>query len=75
MYRQASLDELEDLAEVDCYMSQIFNSTYEQVDPEEVARQQTHLTKQQQKQLANLLQKFEKLFCGELGKYEEKRFT
>ena len=37
---------------------------YEKVSPDEVAKQQTHLSEEQQKKLAVVLRKYSKLFSG-----------
>lgn len=47
----------------------ILHSKYESVDPLDVARQQKHLTKRQQDDLAKVLSRFDKLFSGKLGCY------
>ena len=44
-------------------------SKYEHVSVQEVASRQTHLTIQQQQDLANVLIKYPKRFSGELGLY------
>ena len=42
---------------------------YEEHDVDDISRQQKHLTAVQQRQLANLLRKFTRLFRGRLGSY------
>ena len=42
---------------------------YEKVSPEDVAKQQTHLTPEQQGKLAAVLKKYDKLFSGKLDVY------
>ena len=59
--------------EIDSFASQILESKYEEVDPVQVAREQKHLTKDQQDDLAKLFSKYKRLFSGELGKYEGKK--
>ena len=41
----------------------------EKVSPDEVAKQQTHLTEEQQQKLASVSRKCDKLFSGKLGCY------
>ena len=48
--------------------TKILHSKYEKISPEEVADQQKHLTKEQRKQLAELLSRYNNLFSGKLGK-------
>jgi len=47
---------------------------YKEADPLEVAKDQTHLTKGQQ-DLAKLRSPFQRLFSGELEKYEGKKLN
>ena len=51
----------------------ILHSKYKKVNPCKVARHQKHLSKRQQKELDNLLSKFDKLFSGKLGKYPHQK--
>ena len=62
-----------DWDEIDSFASQILQADYKSADTDEVAREQTHLTKDQQKNPAELLGQFKKLFSGKLGKYEGKK--
>ena len=48
---------------------------YESISPNEVASQCDHLSKQQQSQIQDLLQKFPTLFSGQLGQYNKSKFT
>jgi hypothetical protein len=47
----------------------ILSSKYEEVDVDEVARQQSHLSERQQQELAAVLRKHTHLFSGKLGRY------
>ena len=47
--------------------NKIKKAKYESISPAEVVHQCTHLSKSQQIQLRNILQKFSKLFSGQLG--------
>lgn len=49
--------------------AKILSSKYDRADVDQIARTCTHLTTEQQKQLADVLRKFPKLFSGELGCY------
>jgi hypothetical protein len=51
----------------------ITESTYGKVDVEVVAKQQTHLSSQQQDRLLSILKKRTKLFSGKLGLYTGKK--
>ena len=51
------------------FTAEIQASKYEHVSVQEVASRQTHLTIQQQQDLANVLIKYPKRFSGELGLY------
>jgi hypothetical protein len=53
----------------------ILPSKYEKVDPDKVAKQQSHLNAQQQRELEELLHKFPVLFDGKLGLSLAVRFT
>ena len=52
------------------YAMNIDPADHKEYDPSEVAKEQTHLTKQQQEELSESLKKYGKLFSGQLGKYE-----
>lgn len=56
--------------EFDSFTSEILQADYKSVDTGEVAHEQTHLTKDQQKDLTKLLSEFKQLFNGKLGKYK-----
>jgi hypothetical protein len=51
----------------------ILHSKYEQVEVLELSKQQTHLTPEQQADLARLWSKFTKLFSGQLGAYPHQK--
>jgi hypothetical protein len=61
--------------EFDCFASTtpILDSKYEEIDPFDVAAQQSHLSLSQKEQLAGLLSKFSVLFNGELGFYPHQK--
>ena len=60
---------------LDSYLSNtILDAKYEKADVREVAESQKHLTLQQQRQLEEVLAKYEKLFDGTLGVYPHKKF-
>ena len=64
----------EELAEWLGYKSdKILHSKYEQVDTNDVAKQQTHLSEEQQDDLARLFKSYTKLFLGKLGKYRHRK--
>eukprot|EP01082_Thalassiosira_pseudonana_P010583 g9231.t1 g9231 contig36:162528-164371(+) len=59
---------------LDGYLSNpipILDAKYEKADIDEVTTMQKHLTKEQQRELATLLRKHEKLFNGTLGLYPQ----
>ena len=61
---------------LDGYLSNpipILDAKYEKADIDEVTTMQKHLTKEQQRELATLLRKHEKLFNGTLGLYPHKK--
>jgi Retroviral aspartyl protease len=51
----------------------ILDAEYEQIDTNHLAEQQFHLNRSQRRDLANLLEKFTKLFDGTLGVYPHKK--
>ena len=53
----------------DNYVTALKEAKCEKVSPDEVAKQQTHLTEEQQQKLASVLRKHDKLFSGTLGCY------
>ncbi|MGH7974341.1 MAG: reverse transcriptase family protein, partial [bacterium] len=56
--------------EEDLFSSQsIGDAKYEGADPSVIAAEQAHLSREDQEKLSKLLQKYEKLFDGTLGKY------
>ena len=58
----------------DSFLSQpILDPLYEQVEPAVVAKQQHHLTEEQQADLTAVLERHTKLFDGTLGKYPHKK--
>lgn len=59
--------------EIESFANQMLQANYKEADPVQVAKEQIHLTKEQQKDLAKLLSKYKRLFSGELGKYEDKK--
>jgi hypothetical protein len=52
-------------------VKKILDNSYAPADLHEVARDQTHLTKEQQQKLEDLLHKYEKLFDGTLGRWTQ----
>lgn len=50
----------------------ILPAKYEEVDPNNVAQKQTHLSQAQREQLAELLSNYKRLFSGKLGCFPEK---
>ena len=56
--------------EIESFANQMLQAAYKEADPVEVAKEQTHLTKVQQQDLAELLSQYKCLFSVELGKYE-----
>ena len=46
---------------------------YEEIDVDNIAHRQTHLTMDQRKQLAQLLRKFTRLLRGKLGRYPHRK--
>lgn len=62
-------DFFEEEEEYDSYLT-IAPADYREYNLEEIAKEQTHLTKQQQQELQDLLSNYTKLFSGELGLYE-----
>ena len=63
-------DENELDEDLECYVTApILEAKYDRVNVMEVIEKQTHLTRQQRKDLLGQLQKFNKLFDGSLGKY------
>lgn len=64
-------DEEESLEEH--FATEILPSKYEKVDVHDIARQQTHLSKDKQADLAACLEGYEKLFSGKLGVYPRKK--
>jgi len=59
--------------EIDSHATEMLDAKHEKVDTTVVAEQQTHLTPQQKKDLADLLNKYTRLFSGELGCYPHKK--
>ena len=51
----------------------IKEAKYERVSPIDIAKKQTHLSAGQQRDLAALLSKFDKLFSGQLGLYPHRK--
>jgi len=56
-------------------IKKILDAKYEKADLEEIAKQQTHLDETEQEQLKALLTKFEDLFDGTLGKWEDSAYN
>jgi Reverse transcriptase (RNA-dependent DNA polymerase) len=54
-----------------CYAASITKQKYEYVDTDQVAENQKHLTPEQCSQLANVLNRFQQLFSGNLGCYPQ----
>jgi hypothetical protein len=68
------LDEEDDNDTYNCFLSTaILESKYEKANIQDVANQQVHLTKTQQKELHTLFAKSTKLFSGKLGNYPFKK--
>jgi hypothetical protein len=58
-----------------CYSTQpILDSKYDEVQPEDIAVQQHHLSATQQEQLADVLRDFSILFNGEMGSILIRKF-
>ena len=53
--------------------TEILEAKYEKVDTDEVAEQQTHLTRAQRRNLAAIFRKYTRLFDGTLGVYPHKK--
>jgi len=51
----------------------LLSSLYEEVDTDNVAKQQKHLLPSQQSDLARILSKYKKLFSGKLGQYPHRK--
>jgi hypothetical protein len=51
----------------------ILHSKYEEVNTDDIASQQQHLTAEQQNELKQLLRKYKKLFSGKLGTYPHRK--
>ena len=63
-------DPLEDYAHNAGYKSKIIlESKYDQIETDAVASEQSHLSKRQQQQLADVLRPFTRLFSGKLGRF------
>ena len=56
-------------------IKQILDAKYEKADVNEVAKQSTHLTPEQQRKLASVLKKHESLFDGTLGKFKGSKYN
>ena len=69
-YLEEDDDELHEGNFYENYATNIDPADYKEYDPEAIAKEQTHLTKEQQTDLSQLLTKYTKLFSGQLGKYE-----
>ena len=50
-----------------CYAIEILNAKYNAVSIEDVVKECTHLSEEQQADLHKVLSKFQKLFSGKLG--------
>jgi hypothetical protein len=67
-------DDEEIKKDIDCNcFDSMMDAKYEKVNPVDVAASQTHLSPDQQKDLATLLSKYDKLFDGTLGQYPHKK--
>ena len=58
----------------EAYVSKILDAKYEEMSIEEVVQLQTHLTNEQQKQLADVMNRYPKVFGNDLGHYPHKKF-
>ena len=56
------------------FLSQILDAKYKAMDIKQVASQQTHLMKEQQKGLEKVLLKYPQFFDGKLGVYPHRLF-
>ena len=65
----AMLADHDDLDQSGYCTKTILSSKYKEVDMDEVARQQSHLSERQQQELAAVLRKHTHLFSGKLGQY------
>ena len=64
--------DIEEPVDCDCF-DNMMDAKYEKVDPVDVAKSQTHLTVSQQKDLSEVLSKYDTLFDGTLGRYPHKK--
>ena len=69
----ASLDDEDSLDSTGYRTKSILSSKYEEVDADNVASQQTHLSQRQQQDLAAVLKQHTKLFSGKLGLYKKRK--
>ena len=58
---------------LNCYATEILDAKYEWKDIEDVIKEMTHLTKSQQNDLLEVLQKHSSIFNGTLGLYPHKK--
>jgi hypothetical protein len=73
---QDYLDDMDPVLEKDVLedgFAEILESKYDKVTPKQIASKCTHLSPEQQKDLAKLFKKFEKLFDGNLHKFTDKK--
>ena len=65
-------DEIDKDLDCDCF-DNMMDAKYEKVNPVSVAQAQSHLSSDQQKDLAKLLSKYDTLFDGTLGRYPHRK--
>ena len=68
-----SSDEEREAEELGYKSKTILPSKYDEVNSQDVAYQQEHLSRSQQEDLAKLFSKYEKLFSGKLGAYPHRK--
>ena len=56
------------------YVAKILDAKYDEMTIEDVVKLQTHLTTQQQQDLANVMNRYPKVFGNDLGHYPHKKF-
>ena len=69
MFTDTFVDNIDCFSVTNPLVGEIKSNTYSSVQTDEIAFQQSHLSRAQQKDLATTLAKFPKLFSGKLGKF------